>query len=240
MLEMFEGMGKLDAEEKPPSRFLSLPRLAAELESLGMVKRVQKGTVFVCPGDTLDYCYVVRKGCVVGYDITSGGDERIYHVMLANSLMLEACAILGKPSPVYFKAVKNSELIVIPRKSFIGHLLRNNQLAMRVIDSLAHKYFAAMGQIRELQCHDATWMLCNLFFVLANTYGVLFDNKVIIKEKISQQHLSDLLGINRITTVRIISKLKTKGLIEQIDGFYCISDPEELQSYMDFDNDSRF
>jgi CRP/FNR family transcriptional regulator len=230
----------LDAgwRHEAPSRFLQLRNGTAELDRLGMLKRVAKGTVIMEPGDRVDHCYVVIKGCVIGYDITPAGDERIYNIMLPNSLMLEACAFLGRPSPVYFKAVKNSELIAIPRNTLISDIRHNPQVAITVIESLCHKYLSATEQVRELKCQDATWMLCNLFLIFAKTYGVPHGNKILIKEKVSQQTLSDLLGINRITTVRIISKLKDHGLIEQLEGFYCIPDLEELYLYMEFLEDT--
>jgi CRP/FNR family transcriptional regulator len=55
-----------------------------------------------------------------------------------------------------------------------------------------------------------------------------------IAEKVSQQTLSDLLGVNRITVNRSIKKLKDMGLILQINGFYCISDMEKLRRHMDY------
>ena len=43
--------------------------------------------------------------------------------------------------------------------------------------------------------------------------------------------MSNLLGINRITTVRGIKKLKDMGLLEQINGLYCIRDIERLKRH---------
>ncbi|MGI6449974.1 MAG: helix-turn-helix domain-containing protein [Desulfitobacteriia bacterium] len=40
--------------------------------------------------------------------------------------------------------------------------------------------------------------------------------------KISQQFISNILSMNRITSARIIRKLKKLRLIEQTDGYYYI------------------
>jgi len=226
--------GDNDGKREISMRFLHLPNGTGGLESLGALRRVPKGVVLTEPGDTVDHCYVVRRGCVIGYDITPAGGNRIYSIALDNSLLLEVCAILGRPSPVFLKTIKDTELISIPRKVFINEIQRNQRVAMLVIESLCRKYSSVTEQIREIKCHSAAWKLCNLFLIFADTYGEPRGGKTIIKEKINQQILSDLLGINRITTVRVIVELKSHKLIEKLGGFYCIPNREDFLDYMDF------
>ena len=44
--------------------------------------------------------------------------------------------------------------------------------------------------------------------------------------------VANLLGVNRITMVRAIKELREMGLIEQVNGFYCIRDKERMQKFM--------
>lgn len=76
------------------------------------------------------------------------------------------------------------------------------------------------------------WKVCNLLLTFAERYGVPYDGKTLIKEKISQQMMANLLGVNRITMVRAIKELREMGLIEQVNGFYCIRDKERMQKFM--------
>jgi CRP/FNR family transcriptional regulator len=69
--------------------------------------------------------------------------------------------------------------------------------------------------------------------MFSERYGVPYNDAVMIKEKISQQILSDLLGVNRITVNRIIKILKDAGLLFQINGYYCICDVKKLKQHMD-------
>jgi len=234
--DAFENAGGGDEgkeEKKIPLRFLHLPGDMECLKALGMPKTIPKGKVFIEPGDPVDHCYVVQKGCVTGYDLSPAGNERIYAVALDNALLLEVCAILGRPSPVYLKAIKDTELVTIPRKVLIGEIRRNSKIAMTVIESLCRKYSSVTEQIREIKCREAPWRLCNLFLIFAHTYGEPQGDKTVIKEKINQQLLADLLGINRVTTVRIVTALKSRGLIEKAGGFYCIPSLQKLSAYME-------
>ena len=74
--------------------------------------------------------------------------------------------------------------------------------------------------------------VCNLLLMFAERYGVPYDGKLLIKEKISQQMMANLLGVNRITMVRAIKELREMGFVDQVNGFYCIRDKERMRQYM--------
>jgi CRP/FNR family transcriptional regulator len=234
MLNKHAPLIKKDEETESPSRLLHLPHGTASLEELGFLKKLPKGEVFIESGDVPKYCYVIRKGGVIGFEYTTGGDERIYHIMLPGSLMLDACLIMNKPSPVYFKTIQPSELICIDRHTLLEQMSGNFNLVISVIESISYKFFSAMEMVRETKCHDADWRLCNLLLMFADKYGVPYDGKIMILEKVSQQTLSDLLGVNRITVNRSMKKLRDIDLISQINGYYCIHDMEKLRRHMDY------
>ena len=217
-----------------PSRLLHLLHDARLFDNMGSLKKVPKNTIFIEAGDPPRYCYVLKKGCVVGFEYAPSGDERVYDIMLPQSLLLEMNLFLNKPSPVYFKAVKPSELICIERHTLLDRMRGDFRLTMAVIESLSNKFYVAMEQVRETKCHGAAWRFCNLLLMFAEFYGVPYDKKTLIREQVSQQILSNLLGVNRITINRISTKLKDLALIEQINGLYCISDMEKLKQHMDY------
>jgi CRP/FNR family transcriptional regulator len=171
---------------------------------------------------------------VIGFEYSAAGDERIYDIMLPGSLMLEACLILNKSSPVYFKTIKPTELICIDRHTLLEQMSADFSLVMNIIESISCKFFAAMEQFRETQCHDANWRLCNLLLMYADRYGIPHDGKIMIREKVSQQTLSDILGINRITVNRLIKNLQDMDLVLQINGYYCLHDMEKLRRHLEY------
>ncbi|GHV79350.1 hypothetical protein AGMMS49944_11410 [Spirochaetia bacterium] len=222
-----------------PTRFLYLPQGTSRFEKIGTLQKYPKDTVIIEPGEIPQCCYAVKKGCIIGYEYNEGGDERVYDVQMMGSLMLEALLFMnggrGIPSPVYFKAVKNSELIRIEKHALIREMQEDPRLTLDIIESISNKFFSAMDQLRELKCHDTEWRLCNLLRMFSDCYGVPHDTKkIIIAEKISQQTLSNLLGVNRISITRIMKKLRDMGLVEQINGYYCITDIDKLKRHLDF------
>jgi CRP/FNR family transcriptional regulator len=223
-----------ETEKEFPSRLMRFPHEVMSLEKFGSVKSLSKNTIFVEPGDIPKYCYLVKKGCIVGFEYTPNGDERIYNIMLPGSLIMEMNLILSVPSPVFFKAIKPSILICIDRNTLLKEMSDDFNVVINIVKSISYKFLVAMEQIREIHCHEATWRFCSLLLMFAENYGVPYEDKILIKEKLSQKILSDILGVNRITVNRIIKKLKDMDLIVQINSYYCIYNTERLKKHMDY------
>ena len=139
---------------------------------------------------------------------------------------------VNRPSPVNFVALTDAKLIRIPAENLMRAVERNSNISMELLVSLAYKFMTAMDQVREATHCSVKWKVCNLLLTFADRYGIPYDGKILIKEKISQQMMANLLGINRITMVRTIKELRELGFVEQINGFYCIRDKERMKQFM--------
>ncbi len=215
------------------SRLLYLPRGISRLEKLGDKKTFPKNHILVQAGSLPKYCYIVKQGRVIGYEYTISGEERIYNFNEKNSILCEANVLFDWDSPVSFKTAMPCELICIDKETLLEAIERDPLISMDIMESMGIKFMSAMEQIRHANVHNAAWKICDLLLIFAEHYGVAYDGKIMIREKISQQLLSNLLGINRVTAVRAIKDLKDMGLIEQINGYYCIRDREKLRRHQE-------
>jgi len=217
-----------------PSRLLYLQGGTERLEKIGSVRNFPKNHILIEPGTVPDVCYVVKRGRVITSEYTPGGIERVYNFMEAPSLILECNLLMEVAVPVFFMTAMPSELVAIDRETLLAAMAEDPKLNFDIITSISDKFLAAMDQIREASTHNASWKVVNLLLIFAERFGEPYDGKVMIKEKISQQMLSNLLGISRITTVRIIKDLKELWLIELINGYYCIRDVDKLRQHLDY------
>ena len=213
------------------TRLLRLPRGISRLEKLGEERQVPKDHMLVEAGEIPKYCYIVKTGRVVCYEFSVGGEERIYNFNENNSLLLESYVLFDTVVPVNFKTTLPSKIVYIDKETLVKAISSDPQICMDVMQSMHLKFNSSMEQIRHANFHNASWKICDLLLMFAECYGVEYDGKVLIKEKISQQLLSNLLGINRVTTVRAIKELKDMALIEQVNGYYCIRDIDKLKRH---------
>ena len=210
-----------------------LPQGIKRLESLGEVVHVDKDRILNVVNEVPDYCYLVKEGRVICYEITLAGVQRVYSFMEPDSIFLEECLLLDAPSPVFFKTMVPSTLVRIS-KCALKHAFKHDiDIVMDICQAMAAKFLSAMGQIRISQQKPAEWKICRLLQIFMEHYGADYDGKVLIAEKISQQMIADMLGINRVTVAKKFKEMKDSSMLEQINGYLCIRSAEALQKHMD-------
>lgn len=223
----------INNQNDPPrtQRIITVNKYIEKLFPLGQSISLPPDTIFIRPSDPPDYCYIVKSGIVVGTEIYPNGIVREGLIMAPYSMIGEAFVLLNEPSPITFRTVLQSELIRISRDSLMQALSEEPELYKIITESLTKKFLSSMDEIRQMATSNVTWRICNLLEIFATYYGEEINGNIRINIRLSQQILSKLLCVNRITTVRIIKKMKDLQLIKQINGYYWIVDPEALSEY---------
>ena len=216
-----------------PTRLLSLSHGTDRLDCLGTEEKIRAGSLIIDSESVPLYCYTVKSGKVMAYSNTYSGNTVIYSIMEEGSMMLEANALMKKPALVNFKAMTDTTLVKIPRDRLMEEMIRNPAVMQDVLESISYKFFGTSDQLRQSQAHSVGWRTCNLLLIYADKHGVNYDGKFLIKEKLSQQIMADMLGANRITIVHELKALKEMGFVEQINGYYCVRDIEALKRHME-------
>ena len=205
----------------------------SHLESLGKLRTFPKNHILVEHDTIPDYCYLICKGKVMGIETLDSGEEFIYSILDNNALFCEANLLARRPVPVSFKVIQDSDILCIDRTSLLMAMENDQQLMTSILNSISTKFIDAMDEVRDIKNHNAIWRLCKLLTDLANRYGVAYDDKVLIHEKISIQTLTSMMGVNRATTVRSLKLLRDLGLVEHINGYYCIRNLDSLKRHQE-------
>lgn len=206
-----------------PSRIFRRQRGWEQLIGLGEPVSYPKNTIVVEADDSIRWCYLVISGRVISKEYTSEGTEHIFNIFEDGSLFLESNLLLRAPSAVVFQSMEPCELIRIDRPSLVRAMDEKKEISHFVFESISYKYYSAMDQLRQNYDHDAAWKLYNMLLIMADSYGVPRENGwVQIDLKISQQMLSSLLSVNRVTVSKILREMKEMRLIELVNGYYCI------------------
>ncbi|WP_368293011.1 Crp/Fnr family transcriptional regulator [Dehalobacter sp. TBBPA1] len=213
------------------SRIYRLDNFSKTLIENGKELFFKKNTVIASPGDIMEGFYFVKEGRVIASEFSPKGNERIICILEKSSIFLESNVLFDVPVFCYFEASEDTTLVFMKKEELLNLLSTDLNVTLFLLQSLTKKFYSNMNHVDELLYHDTEWGMCNLFLTFAENFGVEEDTKIKLNIKISQQFISNLLGINRITTLRIIKKLKELMLIEQTNGYYYIKDIQKLTDY---------
>ena len=219
--------------EHSESRILYYEQRSSCLNELGIQMEYEKDHVLIEAGTIPDFCYLIEEGRVISYEYTPAGNMRVYHLHEKNSLIGEEHLLFDFPAPISFKTGIKSKVRAISKKELTDAIMAYPDVCMDLLGSVTVKFQSTLSHLRYINLHSIVWKVADLLLNYAHRYGEEYDGKVMIKDKISQQKMSDFLGANRISIVNAVGELKKKNLIEQINGYYVIRDIPRLEQFRD-------
>jgi len=216
-----------------PYNLISLSRGIKRLEKLGTAVTYPDNFQLNIADEVPSDCYIVKSGRVICYETSYAGALRIYNIMEPGSLLMEECLLFDYPCPVVFKTMGKTELVRIDKCDLKRAFKHDIDVVMDVCESLSVKFLSAMEHQRIGARQSASWKICQTLLMFGESKGAAEDGRIVINERLNQNMLSELLGINRVTVTRKLKELKEAGLIDYSHGRYSILDAAALKAYME-------
>lgn len=201
---------------------------------LGEEVFLPKNQILLEAGAVPDCCYYIEQGRVASYEYNALGSERVFSINGPGSMILVPSMVITHAVTLSFRTLEPSRLLKIDRRTLGGLIANEPDIAADLICLLSSKLISTIEQYRESGNYSVKWRVCGLLLTLAKQSGVDYDGKLLIQQKISQQSMANRIQANRVTVARVIRELKDLGLVEYINGYYCIRDIERLKRHMDY------
>lgn len=172
----------------------------------------KKGTVIYEPEQLPRYVYFIKSGEVRMVTVNKDGKEFIQGTYKGRQYFGEPALLLDRPYLAYTIASKDSELILVDKKSFLKMLEENSGFSMDLIYALSNRLFYKSMMLEELGNEQAEHRLLTLINYLSRDLeaGESLD--------ITRQSLADRSGLRVETVIRTIKKLEETGDIKLING----------------------
>lgn len=218
---------------RPDDSVSSELSLISILEPLGTSINVPKGFYLYSLGDAkMPDCYILKRGLVKAFQISTFGDEQIYNFFRGGSLLFHLTTVMNTVPDLSFVTMTPSQLIRIPPQAIQSLLCSDIRFANLMLVDAGAAILQAYRRMREAETYSVEWKICNMLLTYAERAGVEYDGKILIKDRLSQQMMASMLRVSRITVARTIKELKDLSLIENINGFLCIRDEKKLRAHM--------
>lgn len=194
-------------------RFLtSVPLFSKLSESASLLlarqcrfKHVEKGEVLFFQSDPSESAYIVRAGNISIILNSPDGREMVINEMHGGDLFGELGILTKKPRSTSAIARTNSELLVIPRQTFLGVIENEPQLALRMLEVTASRLQMSGKRESALAFMDAQARLARLLLELEEQE----QDKGYVT--ISQEELAHHTGLIRQTVAKALGKWRRDG-----------------------------
>ncbi len=172
-------------------------------------KKFARGETVFVEGDRAVGFYVVRKGRIKIYKVSSEGKEHILHIFGGGHPFGEVPVFTGRRFPASAQAIASSELLFLPRRAFVDLIAAQPSLALNMLAVLSMRLHEFTLQIENLSLKEVPGRLASYLMYLASEQ----DNPRHVELKISKGQLASVLGTVPETLSRIFARLSDSGLI---------------------------
>ncbi len=196
-------------ENVPLFQGLSSHDMAA-LFSHSVVRTHKKNTVVIHEGDNSDSLYVILTGRVRVYLSDEEGKEVDLNILGAGEYFGELAAIDNFPRSASVVTLAECRFSVVSKKEFDSCLTKNPQIAVRIIDELSTRFRSMTENVKSLALMDVYGRVAR---TLINLAAESDEGKLVIKQKLTQQDLANMVGASREMVSRILKDLTRGGYI---------------------------
>lgn len=173
-----------------------------EIEHIGILRHYNVDEIVFYEGEDSRYFHLLIDGEVSVYKSTSGNEPIVIHRFRGPSLIAEVATLKQIPYPASCQALQNSLILKIARDPFLQLLQNDPSLSIALISSLTQKISLLE---HSLQRHSAP-------NAMAKVARFIRDDAELY-HRLKGVEISKMLGITPETFSRMVTKLKSEGII---------------------------
>ena len=194
------------------SLFRDLPEDALqEVVDFSRVRRVQDRTLIHARGDTPDGMFSIISGCVRATLSSGEGREALLAVMEAGAWFGESSLFDGLPRAYNAIAQGDCELLYVPKAGMESLLERRPHIYRNIVRLLCQRIRLSLVLLETNALLPLEGRLAQRLLLLTHTEDLQINPDV----RLSQEDLSQMLGMTRQSISRVLKLWENEGLIER-------------------------
>jgi CRP-like cAMP-binding protein len=172
-------------------------------------QRLEEGQWLFSQGDPARRFYLVEKGQIRLFRLSSEGEEKIIEIVSPGQTFAEALMFLNAPRyPVCAAALGPSEVIAIDARDFAAMLRESVDTCFVVMGALSQRLRGLIGEIDNLTLHTAKSRVAR--YLLAHCP----EDRRAFELDVRKGVLASLLSVKPETFSRVVKQLTQDGIIE--------------------------
>jgi CRP/FNR family transcriptional regulator len=179
------------------------------------VRKFAKGEIILVQGEVPKSAYIVKKGVIKTYNLTSQGEEKPISFDIRGEMFPVAWIFSkAKYSQYYYEAFTDCEVYAVPPQEYIDLLQRDQEILFDVFSFFIGRHVNYQMRVNALEQSKASAKVLHTIHFLALRFGRdLRNNLVEIQLPFTQQDLANFMGLTRETTGIELKKLQREGVL---------------------------
>ena len=202
-----------------------------EIRSCFILEHHSRKKEIFSEGDAPDWFYIVMSGKVKVTKISSDGREIIMEVISPRDFFGGFAVLKGFPFPANAVAMEDSEILKLSRKDLLKIIDRFPSVMYSITSSLGERTRGLHETLKNIALERVESRIAALLVKLADKANDKVDaGETVINMHITKQDMADMVGTTVETAIRVMSRFRKLGLIEEKNGRIAIKDMKDLKA----------
>lgn len=199
-----------------------------QLTALARSHRYRRNHVIFNEGDPGTALYMIVKGRVKVSQSSPDGKERTLALLSPGDVFGELALLDEQARSADAVVVEDSELLVVPRKDFLGFIITQPQAAMSLLVVLSQRLRRTNLLVHDAAFFDVRGRLARVLLDLARADGETEPGGALVCPRLTQSELASMVGVTRESVNKWLRHYERAGLITRRRGRLVILDPLRL------------
>jgi len=191
--------------------------------------KVAKDSPLFWEHDVADKIYYIKKGKIKVTKNSNDGKMFVLYVFQEGDFVGQIEPFQDSVQQFNGIAAEDSVVGVIHKSELEMLMWQYSDLAIDFMKWMGVVQRITQTKFRDLLMYGKQGALCSTLIRLANTYGEQTPDGILIKEKLTNTDLADLIGAARESVSRMLSALKKEGAVDMVDGHILLKDIDYLK-----------
>lgn len=193
----------------------------------------RSGQVLFYEGNRPEGVYCVFSGKIKLYKTGTGGRLQIVRLAGQGDLLGYRSLIADETYLATAEVLEEATVCFIDKSTFFELLGRNRNLSMAMMQKIARELGLAETQVVDVVQKSTRERVAGLLLTLKEAYGKNGPQGVELGIELSREEMAEMIGTTQETVIRILSELRTSGIIEVNGRVITIRQDDALKSILD-------
>lgn len=195
------------------------------IKQYGLPRTVKKGAILLYQSEIPRRAFIVKRGLVRAYAITSSGEERTIALHDKDDILpLSWLFGTSSTSLFYYDALTDSEVIAMPKPEMVEAAAKNPRIMSAILSLTMNEYTSLLLRITALeQANAAEKIALTLYYLLFRHGKEKTPGLYVIDIKMTQSMIASLVGLTRESTAVNLKLLKEKKIVAYSNFTYTVN-----------------
>lgn len=178
-----------------------------------IIKRFRKAQTVLFEDEANDYMYMLLSGRVKVVQVMEDGKESIRAIHKTGDSFGELSLLDCKTSPAMVVAMDDTTAAIINRENFFSILYTQKKVLDNLLQMFCFRLRDSWERFQMVNFKNASQRVILVLQQQSCENSEIIHEGTLLKDRLTHQHIADMVGLNRETVTRVIDKLQKDGAI---------------------------